>query len=96
MKRRVSPETKARKGIQLLKEAILEILLEGMDADEKIGPQKITERTGLPSGAHEGQHPNWIAFQFLRLLIEEGRVWKPERGRYELTKKELARLRSDL
>ena len=42
----ISPKEKARQGMHLMKEAILDILLEGMDASERIGPQKITERTG--------------------------------------------------
>ena len=90
-----SPKEKARQGIRLMKEAILDILLEGMDANERIGPQKITERTGLPSGDRDGQHQDWVAFGFLQSLIDENRVWKPARGRYELTDQEIAKRRPD-
>ena len=90
---RISSEEKARQGIHLLKEAILDIPLEGMDANERIGPQKITERTGLPSGDSNGQHQDWLAFHFLQSLIDENRVWKPTRGHYELTDQELTKRR---
>ena len=89
----ISPKEKARQGMHLMKEAILDILLEGMDANERIGPQKITERTGLPSGDSSGQHQDWVAFGFLQALIDENRVWKPTRGHYELTAQEIAKRR---
>ena len=77
-----------------MKEAILDILLEGMDANERIGPQKITERTGLPSGDSNGQHQDWAAFGFLQALNDANRVWKPARGRYELADQEFANRRA--
>jgi len=89
----ISPKERARKGMHLLKEAILDILLEGMVSNKRIGPQKITERTGLPSGDRDGQHQDWVAFGFLQALIDEKRVWKPARGRYELTAQEITRRR---
>ena len=89
----ISPKEKARQGMHLLKEAILDILLEGMDANERIGPQRITERTGLPSGDRDGQHQDWVAFGFFQALIDENRVCKPARGHYELTDQEIAKRR---
>lgn len=86
-----SPKRRGFNATHLLKEAILDVLLEGMLANERIGPQKITERTGLPPGDAGGQHRHWVAFAFLQVLIGEKRVWKPSRGHYELTSEEFSR-----
>ena len=79
----------------MLEEVILDVLHEGMKTDEDLGPKYVTEKTGLPSGEFDGQHKNWLAFGFLRNLMEQGRIHRPRHGHYELTEKELARRRSD-
>ena len=71
----------------------MDILLERMDSNERFGPQEITERTGLPSGDRDGQHQDWVVSGFLQALIDENRVWKPARGRYEFTAQGIAKRR---
>lgn len=88
-----STEEKAHMGIMLIKEAILEVLYDGSLEQEKIGPKKVTERTGLPAGGKDRGHQDWLAFAFLKELIKEGKVVNPERGRYEVSPSEFTKRR---
>ncbi len=90
------PQARARKAIQILEEAILDVLYEGMENKEGMGPKGVTEKTGLSSGDYDGQHKYWLAFGFLSSLMAQGKVHKPERGHYELTEEELAKRRPDI
>ncbi len=84
----IEPEEYARIGIYLLEESILEILMEGMIENERISNAKVSKRMEIyrgPSGSRD-----WISWTILNKLIEENRVIRPERGRYELSEQEFA------
>lgn len=79
----------ARLGLLQLGEAILDILLEGMQENRTIAPSEITRRTGLPGGGGDAQK-DWTAWSFLQVLVGERRAMHAGHGRYELTRAELA------
>lgn len=78
----------ARVGILQLGEAILDILLEGMQENRPIGLSEITRRTGLPGGGGEAQK-DWPAWSLLQKLVGEHRAAHAGCGNYELTQAEL-------
>ncbi|MCZ0938710.1 MAG: hypothetical protein OXJ55_08750 [Caldilineaceae bacterium] len=78
----------ARIGILQLEEAILDILLEGMQENRRIGLSEITRRTGLPGGGRDALN-DWAAWSFLQKLVGEHRAIYSRDGRYELTQTEL-------
>lgn len=79
----------ARLGILQLEEAILDILLEGMQENRTVAPSEITRRTGLPGGGGDAQE-DWTAWSFLQVLVGENRAMHAGQGRYALTQAELA------
>lgn len=78
----------ARLGILQLEEAILDILLEGMQENRTVAPSEITRRTGLPGGGDAQE--DWTAWSFLQVLVGENRAMHAGQGRYALTQAELA------
>lgn len=77
----------ARLGILQLEEAILDILLEGMQENRTVAPSEITRRTGLPGGGDAQE--DWTAWSFLQVLVGENRAMHAGEGRYALTQAEL-------
>lgn len=83
----MSPEEQAQLGIQYIREAILDVLLESTREGRLIGPTEITYRLRLPGG-NTPSHRGWVAFGFIQDLVAEGRVVQyPYRG-YELAERE--------
>lgn len=91
----MTPDEKALRGLVLLEEAIIDMLVEGMKNDVRVGPKAINERVGLPEGGDKGGgHQNWFAMHFLNKLMADGRIERVGHGRYEPTKQELANRRN--
>lgn len=78
----------ARIGILQLGEAVLDILLEGMQENRPIELSEITRRTGLPGGGGDAQR-DWPAWSLLQKLVGEHRAMHAGDGNYELTRAEL-------
>lgn len=78
----------ARRGVLQLGEAILDMLLEGMQEKRRVGLGEITRRTGLPDGGR-GAQKDWPAWCFVQKLVGEHRAMHAGQGRYELSQAEL-------
>ncbi|MXZ22311.1 MAG: hypothetical protein F4Y84_17210 [Caldilineaceae bacterium SB0665_bin_25] len=77
----------ARIGILQLGEAVLDILLEGMQENRPVELSEITRRTGLPGGGDAQK--DWPAWSLLQKLVGENRAAHAGHGNYELTRAEL-------
>ena len=90
----MNPEDKARQGIALLLESIIDILVEGINRNETIGTREIFERTRLPKlGDRNDGIQSQLATHLLNHLVEERRIERTAHGSYEPTKEELAKRR---
>jgi len=74
----MAPRDKALKGVQLLKEAIIEELER---ADQPLTHAEIVSRLGIHSD-YEGKNRNYLSWSVLGLLLKEGTVtYEGERQR---------------
>jgi hypothetical protein len=75
-----TPRDKAQKGVQLIKEAILDFLSQHRDG---VPHSEIVQQLNLESD-FEGNQKNYLSWSVLGLLVNEGRVYYKMGGRRKL------------